>query len=293
MAGTIWVRGLAAVYLIKADSNGDKVWSRTFGGPDVDWGYSVRQTTDGGYIVGGTTWLPGARHSDVYLVKTDPNGHTIWEKTFGGAGTDWGYTVQQTSDRGYIIAGKTDSRGEGNYDVYLVKADVNGNEVWSTSFGGDGLDRGDSVQQTADGGFIIVGQTDSFGAGGGDVYLIKTDSEGNEVWSKTFGGSFGDYGESVEQTADGGYILTGSTRPLSQAGGSAVYLIKTDAEGNEVWSRTFGGPDVNWGYSVQQTTDGGYIIVGNTGSFGHEEEDAIYLIRTDGAGDELWSRKFC
>ena len=133
---------------------------------------------------------------------------------------------------------------------------------WSKTFGGSGDEVGYSVQQTADGGFIIAGATSSFGAGGGDVYMIKTDGSGNEQWSKTFGGSGYEVGYSVQQTADGGFIISGATSSFG-AGNYDVYLIKTDGNGNEQWSKTFGeGDNGESASSVQQTIDGGFIMAG-------------------------------
>jgi len=259
-------------------------WSKTFGGTSDDYGNSVQQTSDGGYIIAGRTESFGAGRWDVYLIKTDEDGNEVWSKTFGGSDYEWGISVQQTSDGGYIITGYTDSFGAGEDDVYLIKTDKNGNEVWSKTFGGSDDDVGGSVQQTSDGGYIIAGYTYSFGAGPSNIYLIKTDENGNEVWSKTFGGSGGDSGNSVQQTSDGGYFIAGVT-----SGG--VYLIKIDENGNEVWSKTFGGTDDDVGGSVQQTTDGGYIIVGWTRSFGVGSDD-VYLIKTDSNGNEEWSETF-
>jgi hypothetical protein len=162
---------LEDVYLIKVDANGNIRWNKTFRGGGSTLGYSVQQTSDGGYIIIGETLSYGGY--DVYLIKVDANGNMQWSKTFGGTGDDRGYSVQQTSDGGYIIVGVTRSYGAGLEDVYLIKVDANGNMQWSKTFGGQGWDAGYSVQQTSDGGYIIVGWTTSYGAGGADVYLIK------------------------------------------------------------------------------------------------------------------------
>jgi hypothetical protein len=276
-ATTSYGAGSYDVYLIKVDANGNIRWNKTFGGREDDWGYSVQQTRDGGYIIVGGTKSYGAGGYDVYLIKVDANGNIRWNKTFGGARDDWGYSVQQTSDGGYIIVGATTSYGAGGYDVYLIKVDANGNMQWSKTFGGGGSDLGYSVQQTSDGGYIIVGYTTSYGAGGGDVYLIKVDANGNIRWNKTFGGKDSDWGHSVQQTRDGGYIIVGETMSYG-AGGADVYLIKVDANGNIRWSKTFGGARDDRGYSVQQTSDGGYIIVGYTTSYGAGSYD-VYLIK--------------
>ena len=263
-------------------------WSRTFGGTNGDGASSVQQTADGGYIVAGSTYSFGAGDSDVYLIKTDQNGEIGkgkgWTKTFGGTNRDPASSVQQTSDGGYIVAGWTESFGAGNIDVYLIKTDRSGSEVWSRTFGGSHLDQAWSVQQTSDGGYIVAAWTRSFGAGGYDVYLIKTDANGDEVWSRTFGGSGWDSVSSVQQTSDGGYIVAGSTESFG-AGDRDAYLIKTDADGNEVWSRTtFGGSGWDSGSSVQQTSDGGYIVAGSTNSFSAGWSD-VYLVKTDQNGN--------
>ena len=268
----------------------DTLWTKTYGGVDIDRGYSVQQTTDGGYIITGNTKSFGAGGYDVWLLKTDANGDTLWTKTYGGTGHDYGESVQQTTDNGYIIAGYTNSFGAGNYDVWLLKTDANGDTLWTKTYGGTAWDRGYSVQQTTDNGYIITGNTRSFGAGDYNVYLIKTLMNGDTLWTKTYGGLDTDYGYSVQQTTDNGYIIAGYTKSFG-AGGYDVYLIKTDMIGNTLWTKTYGGVDDERAWLVQQTTDNGYIIAGETESFGVGREDA-WLIKTDMNGDTLWTKVY-
>lgn len=266
-------------WLIKTDSQGNKQWERTFGGSDIDWGWSVQQITDGGYILLGYTESYGTGKEDVWLIKTDAQGNKEWDRTFGGSEDDQGYSVQQASDGGYILLGYTESYGAGGGDFWLIKTDAYGNREWERTFGGSKDDRSVSVQQTQDGGYILLGDTYSYGIGSADLWLIKTDAYGNKEWERTFGGSSRDKGWSVRQTADGGYILFGVT--YSYGTGSAdSWLIKTDAYGNKEWERTFGGSETEYGSSVQQTEDGGYILLGCTSSYG-------------AGGLDFWLIKYC
>ena len=271
------------ICLIKTDPSGNAVWTKTFGGTGIEFASAVQQTSDGGYIIAGGTDSFGAGDNNAYLVKTDPSGNAVWTKTFGGTGIEFASAVQQTSDRGYIIAGGTNSFGAGNNDVYLIKADASGNVVWTKTFGGTGNEFASVVQQVSAGGYIIAGRTSSFGAGNYDVYLVRTDASGNAVWTKTFGGTDYDVARTVQQISDGGYIIAGITRSFG-AGGRDVLLIKTDASGNAIWTKTFGGTGDEWGTIVRQTLDGGYIIGGRTPSFGAGGDD-VYLIKTDANGN--------
>jgi hypothetical protein len=282
--------GRSDIYLVKTNARGDTLWTRTFGGTDYDVGYAVLPTADGGYIIAGTTRSFGSGKYDACLIKTGARGEALWTRTYGDSSDDGARSVQQTTDGGYVIAGCTESFGAGQGDVYLVRTNATGDTVWTRVFGGANHDEAFSVRQTADKCFVIVGLTQSFGAGGDDVYLIKTDARGDTMWTRTFGGADDDFGYSVRQTADGGYIIAGLNES-SGAGGEDVYLIKTDARGDTMWTRTLGGTRTDEAHSVQQTADRGYIVAGSTYSFGKGDFDA-YLIRTDSGGETLWTRTF-
>ncbi|MCC6012604.1 T9SS type A sorting domain-containing protein [Candidatus Caldipriscus sp.] len=278
------------IFLIKTDANGNVQWAKTYGGTNNDYAYSFQQTSDGGYIVAGRTNSFGAGVYDPFLIKTDANGNLQWAKTYGRTGWDEAYSVQQTSDGGYIVAGYTDSFGAGYEDIFLIKTDANGDVQWAKAYGGTSVDVAYSVQQTSDGGYIVAGYTASFGAGGYDIFLIKTDANGNVIWAKTYGGTDWDVAHSVQQTSDGGYIVAGYTDSFG-AGGYDIFLIKTDANGNVIWAKTYGGIDYERASSVQQTSDGGYIVAGITGSFGAVNWD-VFLIKTDTNGNIIWAKTY-
>ena len=277
-------------WLVRADANGDTIWTRTYGGSGHEVCYSVQQTSDGGYILGGYTSSSGAGYYDFWLVKTYPGGTEEWSRTFGGSSMDVCRSVQQTSDGGYILGGYTESYGAGGPNFWLVKADANGDSLWSRAFGGGNDDRCYSVQQTTDGGYILGGFTESYGAGDDDFWMVKTDASGTEEWSRTFGGSGSDKCHSVQQTTDAGYILGGFTFSYG-AGFGDSWLVKTDTNGTEDWSQTYGGSSYDKCYSVQQTSDGGYILGGETMTYGAGGLD-FWLVKANVIGTEEWSRTF-
>ena len=284
---SVWKSAVGIVFFFIAAGNSfaqQVTFQKTFGGTSTEYAFSVQQTTDGGFVIAGETSSFGAGSNDIYLIKTDENGNGLWTKTFGGINYDRGSSVQQTTDGGFVIAGYTASFGAGSYDVYLIRTDSSGNGLWTKTFGGIYNDRGSSAQQTTDGGFVITGYTASFGAGSYDVYLIRTDSSGNGLWTKTFGGTNNDdWGYSVQQTTDGGFVIAGYTASFG-AGSWDVYLIRTDSSGNVLWTKTFGGTDDDACISVQQTYDGGFIITGESSSFGSSAWH-FYLVKTDSLGN--------
>jgi len=289
---TLWatVLGLLLASTAIALEPGDTLWTRTYGGSNVDAADEIQQTTDGGYILAGFTLSDIGPSIVFYLVKTDANGDTLWTRTYGGAREEIAKSVRQTSDGGYIVAGMTSSFGGGYYDAYLVRTDANGDTLWTRAYGGTEPDYAYCVRQTTDGGLIISGETSSFGVRGCDGWLLKTDANGDTLWTRTFDAVERERLHSVQQTNDGGYILTGFTG--FWGGDNDVYLVKTDANGDTLWTRTYGGYEWDASYSVQQTSDGGYIVGGCTESFSGGSDIDLYLLKTDANGDTLWTRTY-
>jgi hypothetical protein len=276
------------VYVVKLDANGNLQWTKTIGGPNRDWSSSLIQTSDGGYAIAGYTKSFGVGGADVYVVKLDANGNLQWTKTIGEPADEVGFSLIQTSDGGYAIAGYTSSFGAGSWDVYVVKLDANGNLQWTKTIGGKGWEAGHSLIRTSDGGYAIAGTTTSFGAGGWDVYVVKLDASGNLQWTKTIGGPKEDWGASLIQTSDGGYAIAGHTRSFG-VGDWDVYVVKLNANGNLQWTKTIGGPKDDWGASLIQTSDGGYAIAGTTTSSGAEEWD-VYIVKLNANGKPQWTK---
>ncbi|UCE29017.1 MAG: hypothetical protein JSV85_07105 [Candidatus Bathyarchaeota archaeon] len=255
---------------------------RQYGGLQFDLAYSVVQTVDGGYALAGyTTSPPPAFDRDLWLVKIDANGNMQWNREYGGAGHDNAHSLVQTSDGGYAIAGLTRSYGAGDWDFWLVKTDSAGNVEWNQTYGGAGVDGAWSIVETGDGGYAIVGYTESYGAGNADFWLVKTDSAGNVEWNQTYGGTGVDEAYSLVATSDGGYALVG------QIGGNSS-LVKVDSSGNQEFNSTYGGANEEYAASVIETSDGGYAIAGSIEFWGPD----FWLVKTDSVGNEQWARRY-
>jgi predicted secreted protein len=248
------------------------------------------QTADGGYALAGITSSFGAGGGDFWLVKTDANGTMQWNQTYGGAITDYASALVQTADGGYALAGFTGSFGAGNHDFWLVKTDSAGNALWNKTYGGTSVDEAYALVQTADGGYALAGYTWSYGAGGSDSWLVKTDANGTAQWNMTYGGTGIDYALALVQTADGGYALAGFTGSFG-AGYYDFWLVKTDANGTAQWNMTYGGTSFDWAEDLVQTADGGYALAGSTYSYGAGMID-FWLVRTDSAGNALWNMTY-
>jgi hypothetical protein len=321
-------QGTRDYWLVKIDANGDKEWDRTFGGSSFNALESLQQTSDGGYILGGTSdsgisgdkTQPSRGDKDYWLVKISATGTKQWDRTFGGSNYDYLGVVQQTSDGGYLLGGDSTSplsgektqTGRGSFDYWVVKVDANGAKQWDQCFGGSGADHLYAMHQTRGGGYILGGYSDSgIGGdktqsikGGNDYWLVKLDANGTKEWDQSYGGSSDDNLKTMQQTREGGYILGGysesgisgeKTQP-SQGEGD-YWLVKVDANGTKQWDQSYGGSRFDALTKLQQTSDGGYIMGGASASgiSGDKTQPSrgdtdFWLVKTDAGGTKLWDQ---
>ncbi|MDQ3021614.1 MAG: T9SS type A sorting domain-containing protein [Bacteroidota bacterium] len=276
------------VLLMKTDSLGNETWSRTYNHGINDWGRSLQKTNDGGFIIAGMTEVNSQTH-DPFLIKTDSEGNLQWQQQYdyGFGEDDRAHAVWQTSDGGYILVGQTwlIHGSFGNYDMYMVKTDMNGNVQWKKVFfrENDGGDVALGVQQLDDGGYIIGGFTQSSSWAS---YIVRTDSLGNTIWSNIYEGVWQSECYDIQATPDGGFILTGTESSFDTD--TDLLMIKLNSNGNLLWKKIYGTKDAEQGEFIQQLQDGGYIIAGMS-SHGAGSYD-MYVVRTNSAGDSLWSR---
>jgi hypothetical protein len=283
---------LFSFYFINAQSI---QWQKSFGGSADDEANCIKQTMDGGLVVAGFAYsndgdvTGGHGGSDLWVVKLNTTGNIVWAKTYGGSNNEGAESIQQTSDKGYIVAGYTNSNdgdvenNHGGYDCWVVKLDSNGKKIWAKTYGSGSLDWAYAIQQTTDGGYIMAGYASGNGgdvtgnhSSNDDYWIVKLDNNGNIVWQKCFGGTDMDDAHSVQQTSDGGYIVVGTA--YSNNGdvhgqhytgfisSPDVWVIKLNATGDTLWTKALGGSGVDGGYYVQQTSDGKYIIAAEASS---------------------------
>ena len=267
--------GLKDLWLVKTDAQGTVIWEKTMGGPKIDSANNVLVDDDESILITGLTASAGAGSYDLWVIKTDNAGNTLWNKTFGGKMGDIGHSAVHTSDGGYMVVGETSSYGQGWNDVWLLKLTSEGVPVLNITFGGSKDDRGKSIKETSDGSYIVVGSTESFGEGLRDVYLIKIDTEGNLEFEKTYGESNEEYGMAVELSEKGGYMIVGDK--YTDTSDFQVWLLEVDGSGEILGDLSFGGTIGDWSNAILGTSDDGYIIAGRTWSFGSGGD--AYLIK--------------
>jgi hypothetical protein len=300
-------------------------WQKTLGGTDYEGASSILQTSDGGYIVVGNSVCNDGDVSgnhgenDIWVVKLNATGVILWQKALGGTRSDYANSIQQTSDGGYIVAGNTQSNNgdvSGNHntgtayfdDVWVLKLNATGLIVWQKTLGGTDNDIAKSIQQTSDGGYIVAGDTYSgdgdvtgyHGFGFLDAWVIKLNATGGIVWQKTLGGTSTDSTVNIQQTMDGGYIVAGGTGSnngdvTEQHGVFDCWVVKLNVLGEITWQKTYGGTNQESATSIQQTLDGGYIVVGNTYSndgdvSGNHGDLDVWILKLNATGTIVWQK---
>lgn len=254
----------------------------TWGGYGDDIGYSGKQTKDGNYIVAGSTSSYGHGEVDVYLLKIDSMGLVIWDKTFGGFNSEVGKSVIELADSGYVIAGFTSSFGAGGYDAYLIRTNKNGNLIWQKTFGGTDWDFANDLVLGSDGNLYVVGYTYSYGAGKKDGFVLKYDLLGNLISQKFFGGAEDDELNSIIKTNDGFLATIGYTKSKGDLKGDA-YFLKLDLNGDTLFTRTFGGPGIDYGSDLVQRYNSQYMLCGAK-TFSTDSNTHSYMYRMTGTG---------
>ncbi|RDE17423.1 MAG: hypothetical protein C4K49_02885 [Candidatus Thorarchaeota archaeon] len=252
----------------------------------------VLQTPDEGYIVVGVIGNGTYGSEDLWVLKLDSAGAVTWQKSYGGNLSDYGNSIDLTTDGGYIVAGYTYSFGAGSMDAWVLKLNSTGGVTWQKTYGGTSGDEANSVQQTADGGYVVAGNTGSFGAGGSDVWVLKLNSTGGVAWQKTFGTSEPEGAKCVQQTVDGGYIVAGFTRPGTTAIG--MWVLKLNSSGGLAWEKYYVIPvfeSFEAASSIQQTLDGGYIVAGTSFAY-YPNESGIWVLKLDSNGTVVWQKKY-
>ena len=278
------------IYLVKTNSSGQQEWDHMFGNVFEDMGFSVVQSSDNGYVVVGHQMMEIVGYG-VIMAKTDESGNALWERNYGGRLSDFGRCVKETSDNGFIISGNTLIEGPNNdYNAFLIKTDSEGIAEWESDFGGDSDEMANCVIQTSDGGYAITGYKVTTTNGIKDVYIAKTDANGTMLWENNFGGDDNDQGYEILQTNDGGFLIAGYTASFG-TGDASFYVVKTDANGVEMWQTTYGGEGYDQGLCMVEAQDGGYIIGGKTTSYGVQGSDVL-LIKIDESGEQLWYTTF-
>lgn len=269
---------------------GNEQWSKAIGGYKIDWVTSIKLVNDNGFIACGSTFSYCCGRRSVYLIRLDSLGNVKWEKSYCREGDDRGMCVMVNNANEYVICGERTIDDTNGQDVLLLKTDHKGNVIWERTFSGKDLECGSNVIQTKDNGYIIGGYTQSFGSGKKDILLIKTDSKGNQVWRKTFGGSGEEFIHGTSgliQSSDGGFVICGVTTSFG-AGKADYYIIKISHQGETLWQKYFGGNNDEDPLSIIEVATGDFVIAGYTKSFGAGDRD-IYIIKINSKGKEKWS----
>ena len=270
------------ILVLKTNQSGHVEWFNRYGSNEDQEGHYILSLTNGGYIICGQSIDENTGFNMLYLLKIDSDGSEVWEQTFGGNREDHGYSIIESNDGSFLITGMTENSGDMSGDAWLLKVDLDGNEIWQHTYGGTGVDLSRSLVNTGDG-YIMVGNTSSYGSGNNDVFVIKVNLEGTQEWSNTYGGGGTDIGRAIIKTNDGSFVIAGYTDSFGENSGFNVWLLKIDSLGNLLWDKTFGGDGNDRALSVNQSLDGGLVLTGFSNSI--DSASDILIIKTDDKGN--------
>lgn len=286
----MWILFVLLAIITCCSTSKDDPFMKTYGGSGPDRGVHIIQASDGNFVIVGNT-MTETNKLDVYLIKCNNSGDTLWTRTFGGRKDDNGWCVKETSDGGYIIAGFTESYNAGMNDVLLLKTDMDGRKQWHKTIGGPGDDLAWSIVINQDEGFTIAAQTNSFGNGELDAYLIRTDASGDTLWTRTFGGREVDRVFSVDLASDGSILLAGITYSYG-SGDRDAYLLKTDREGKLLWQNTYGGPGYDNAHTVIVNRTDDIILTGYGDYWGDKGKMDVFLKQVTLEGEDIWTQTY-
>lgn len=272
------------------------LWTKMFGSSVDDYISDIRPTADGGFVLAGQTGYAGQFDSgDLWIVRTNAAGDTLWSKTYAGPGIDNGRQVLPTPDGGFMIAGYRTSADGFDRDAWLLRTDSQGDTLWTKTYGGPNTDELGSMVATADGGYILTGRTRSFGPAGLDVWIVRTDANGDTLWTQAYGGPGTDFGATVAELDDGGFIAVGRRMSFT-TGAPDIWLLRMDSAGDTLWSRLYNGPYFDWSFDdatdLEVTADGGFAILADIDGPSGGTVSNTWLVRTDANGDTLWTQTY-
>lgn len=278
--------GESDIWIIKTSSSGLIEWNKSFGTAYDEYGGNLLETNDGNLLLIGNGDLNNSGDQDIWLIKTNSQGDSLWSKTYGGDGDETGSDIISFGDSNYVILGSTASFGNGGSDIFVIKIDSNGNEEWNLNYGGTGDEIGKSIIRTSDNGFVILSSIESYGLGNDAVNIIRINSSGEIIWDKTFGGGNGIQGSNtLSITRDNNLVLSYNTYNHIKNGYDA-WLVKINDGGFIEWGRKFSNEGGDLGFSCLQTLDGGFVLTGSTFNLGYGEKDFgdLWLLKTDEKG---------
>lgn len=282
-------------WILKLNSDGNLLWEKTFGARGYEIAHAVQQTKDGGYIVAGiaTSYglgsiesglLLGEAKKNAWVMKLDQKGDSVWEYVYGGVEEEGANAVQETSDGHFIVAGyESSTNGNGDYNFLVLKLNASGQELWHKTYGGAYPEMAYAIRETTDGNYAMAGETWSFGNGNTDAFVVKTDPNGNELWSTTFGGEKFERAHGLREMPDGSMVVAGYTNSYG-AGGNDGLVLKLDTSGNILWQKIIGWDGYDVLMSIDRTSDNGLVLTGTTSSHGAGQLD-LWLIHLSSNGE--------